>query len=218
MNRRLLALILIGLMLTLGCASSRQAWKTAVDKSTGTRFIPVELWTGESWSGEQVVKMTPADFTFGKRRHKTIKGPIQWTHPKTGEMLWVYERINETTKGTKRQLFTINPDRTGLAKVYDERPGEATRYFTSNAVLFPLGSWEKGEKRFFTFNEFVAGKKVKRTAMIYMRRLSFSYKKVKYATKYDWIFKDGRGRVLFHERFIYGPGQGLMYYKNRLKK
>lgn len=218
MNRRLIALALIGLMLTLGCASSQQAWENSVDKTAGTRFIPLELWTGGSWTGEQAVSMTPADFTFGKRRHKTIKGPFQWTHPKTGETLWVYERVNETTKGTKRQLFTINPDGTGLAKVFDERPGEATRYFTTNAVLFPLGYWGKGEKRFFTFDEFVDGKKVKRTAMVYMRRLSFTYKKVKYASKYDWILNDEKGNVLFHERFIYGPGKGLMYYKNRLKK
>lgn len=218
MNKRLIVLVLISLMAALGCASSRHAWKNSVDKTAGTRFIPVELWSGESWTGEQAVSMTPTDFTFGKRRHKSIKGPFQWNHPKTGETLWVYERVNKTTKGIKRQLFTINPEGTGLAKVFDERPGEETRYFTTNAVLFPLGRWGKGEKRFFTFYEFENGKKIKRTAMVYMRRLSFTYKKIKHATKYDWILKDGQGNVLFHERFIYGPGESLMYYKNRLKK
>ncbi|MGD8252188.1 MAG: hypothetical protein PVF20_07730, partial [Desulfobacterales bacterium] len=114
--------VLIALVLLAGCATNQMAWKASVDQTAKTRFIPVELWSGSRWQGEQSIQLTPADFTFGRRSHKTIKGPFQWTHPKTGEAIWVYERLNRTTKGNKRQLFTVNPDGTGLAKVFDERP------------------------------------------------------------------------------------------------
>jgi hypothetical protein len=209
--------VLIALVLLAGCATNQMAWKASVDQTAKTRFIPVELWSGSRWQGEQSIQLTPADFTFGRRSHKTIKGPFQWTHPKTGEAIWVYERLNRTTKGNKRQLFTVNPDGTGLAKVFDERPGEPTRYFSTNAVLFPLGRWGVGEKRTFTFDEYIEDKVFKRTAMIYMRRLSFTYKKVDHAMKYDWIQWDDQETMLYHERFIYGPRESLMYFKNRMK-
>jgi hypothetical protein len=51
-----------------------------------------------------------------------------------------------------------------------------------------------------------------------MRRLSFTYKEVQYAMKYDWIMTDDQGKELFHERFIYGPRKSLMYFKNRMPK
>ena len=132
--------------------------------------------------------------------------------------MMIYERINETTKGTKRQLFTVNPDASGLAKVFDSRPGRKTRYQSNNAVLFPLGLWRKGERREYVYAEYEDGKKYVRKATLRMRRLSFTYKGFKHAMKYDWIMADTQGRVIYHERFIYAPGKGLMYFKDRLKK
>lgn len=218
MKNRIALLLLVILVSAVGCTTNPLAWQFSVDRQAGTRFIPIELWSGDTWAGERTITPTKADFTFGRRNHKTISGPFQWKHPITGETLWVYERINETTRGTKRQLFTINPDGTGLAKVYDSRPDMPTRYFSTNAVLFPLGRWGKGEKRWFAFKEYVAGNTYDRRAMVYMRRLSFTYKETTYALKYDWIMKDVNQNILFHERFIYGPGKSLMYFKNRLQQ
>lgn len=217
MNKRFYLIGFIVMLVLAGCATSGTAWRQSVDKPAGQRFIPVELWNGSRWKGEHRLTVSKADLVFGRRNHKTIKGPFPWKHPKTGEVLQVYERLNNTTKGLKRQIFTVNPDGTGLAKVFDQRPEMPTRYFSSNAVLFPLGDWKVGEKRYFTFDEYVEGKKLKRTAMIYVRRLSFTYQKVDYAMKYDWILTDDTGKMLFHERFIYGPGKSLMYYKNRMR-
>ncbi|MDX2455426.1 hypothetical protein [Desulfosarcina sp.] len=214
MNRYLILWAIVGLVTLQGCASMVSPWM--VNKASDSRFIPVEMWTGADWKGERQLAMTPANTTFGARKDKTITGPMPWTHPITGETLQVYERINPSKKGDKRQLFTINPDGSGLAKVYDERPNLPTRFFSSQAVMFPLGHWRKGEKRIFTFDEFVDGKSLKRTVTIHVRRLSFTYKKVKYAIKYDYLMHDDSGRIVFHERFIYGPGKSLMYYKNRL--
>lgn len=218
MVRRPLALAMtIALLLSAGCASTQQTWKGSIDRQTKSRFIPIELWSGRAWTGGETLALRTTDVTFGKRNHKRIRGPYQWKHPMTGETLSVFERTNNTTKGLKRQLFTVNPDGTGLAKVFDERPGQKRRYFSSNAVLFPLGVWKKGEKRVFEYYEFVEGKRSKRFATIHIRRLYYEYKKTKYALKYDYIAEDTQGNVLYHENFIYGPGKGLMRFRNRLK-
>ena len=214
MKRFIIFWIIVGFVTLAGCASMSNPW--FVNKQRNSRFIPVEMWTGAEWTGEKQLIMTPVNVTFGSRNHKTISGPALWTHPITDETLKVYERINKTKKGVKRQLFTINPNASGLAKVFDERPNMAKRFFSAQAVLFPLGYWLKGEKRTFVFDEFVDGKLLKRTATIHMRRLSFTYEEVKYAMKYDWIMQDDKGNIIFNERFVYGPGKGLMYYKNRL--
>ncbi len=208
--------ILIFLFLQ-SCAVVQKPWIEAENQKAGTRFIPVELWTGERWNGAHELTMWPADFTFGKRNHKRISGPFTWLHPVTNEELNAYQRVNETKKGTKKHLFTINPDRTGLAKIYDNRPVVGERLQSVNAVLFPLGWWKKGERRNFPFFEYVDGRKIERTATIRIRRLSFTYKGIEHALKYDWILKDTTGKILFHERFIFAPEKSLVYFKNRLK-
>lgn len=210
--------LFVALLLINGCATTRIQWERAENKKEGKRYIPVELWTGEAWNGERNMAMNPARFVFGSRRHKSVKGPVQWRHPVTGQDLMVYERINRTTKGTKRQLFTVNPDFTGLAKVYDNRPDSEERHQSDNAVLFPLGWWRKGEQREYEFYEYANGEKKLRRAAIRMRRLSFTYKGVKHAMKYDWILRDEQGQILFHERFIYAPEKSLMYFKDRIKR
>lgn len=217
MKNRIIALLAVSLLVT-GCAASGKVWDRAEKRKQGARFIPIELWTGENWDGDRSLNMDPANSRFGSRRHKSITGPIQWRHPKSGKDMIVYERINETTKGTKRQLFTVNPGATGLAKVFDSRPGGKTRYQSPNAVLFPLGWWKKGERREYVYTEHVDGKKYTRKATLRMRRLSFKYKGIEHAMKYDWIMVDAQGSLIYHERFIYAPGKGLIYFKNRLKK
>lgn len=208
----------MGLLVIQGCTAFGNPWENAEDPRRDARFIPIELWSGERWNGEKAVAMNPANFRYGSRKHKLNKGPMQWRSPLTGQDMLVYERINETTKGTKRQLFTINPTTTGLAKVFDSRPGSKDRYQSDNAVMFPLGWWKKGERRTFVFDEYKDGKKRTRKVTIRMRRLSFAYKGVKHAMKYDWILTDEHDTIIFHERFIYGPEKSLMYFKNRLKK
>ena len=217
MTKRVIAILAISLLVA-GCAASGRVWDRAVIKEQGARFIPVELWTGEAWDGNMEIQLKPSNIRFGRRSHKTITGPMDWRHPKSGKMMAVYERINKTTKGTKRQLFAVNPNATGLAKVFDSRPNMKTRYQSHNAVLFPLGWWKKGERRQYVYTVYANGKKYVRKATLRMRRLSFTYKGIEHAMKYDWIMADMEGNVIYHERFIYAPGKGLVYFKNRLKK
>lgn len=214
---RKIILFCLGLSLVCGCVLSGNTWQTAEDKENDVRFIPLELWTGETWDGKKEIQMHPVDFRFGTRKQKHITGPVKWHHPITRQDMMVYERINVTANGIKRQLFTVNPDKTGLSKVFDIRPGHKERHQTHNAVLFPLGWWKKGERREYVYNEYVGKKKYRRKALLRMRRLSFTYKGVKRAMKYDWIMADENGKIIYHERFIYGPGRGLISFKNRLK-
>lgn len=51
-----LPILLIALRLAIaGVARAEDwsAWQRAYDPATGTRFIPVELWTGAAWNGAQ---------------------------------------------------------------------------------------------------------------------------------------------------------------------
>ena len=134
-----MAIFLVGLY---GCASMISPW--AINKELDSRFIPVEMWTGGEWSGEKQLAMKPVETVFGSREHKSINGPMAWVHPITGESLQVYERVNDTKKGIKRQLFALSKDKRGLAKVYDERPGSPVRIFSTQAVMFPIGWWRRG--------------------------------------------------------------------------
>ena len=214
MKRIFILCIIVGGFSLTGCGTLISPW--TVNKLSNSRYIPVEMWTGAAWSGEEQLAMKPVRTIFGSRSHKSITGPKAWTHPISGETLQVYERVNKTTKGIKRQLFTISKDGRGLAKVYDERPNAPTRIFSTQAVIFPVGRWQRGEKKIFQFKEYVGGKTIGRKATIHIRRLSFTYKDVSFAVKYDYLMHDEKGRLVFHERFIYGPGKSLMYYKNRL--
>jgi hypothetical protein len=103
------------LLLGLSCAADTRRLAAATNPKTGTRFIPVELWTGAEWDGTHVIRMSKAGHTFGPRGEKEVIGPSEWTRPRTGEKLLVYER----TDRDKHQLFTITNDGTALGRVYD---------------------------------------------------------------------------------------------------
>jgi hypothetical protein len=133
LHRSFVIAVAVSFALLIGSARSADldGWDNAYDAGSGSRFIPVELWTGTPWNGHQEIGLPPADLIFGKRNHKRIRGPITWTRPGTGEALQVYERIN----GSKRQLFSLRSDKTGLGRVYDSRYSRNC----IDAIKFPLG-------------------------------------------------------------------------------
>lgn len=180
------------------------------------RFIPVELWAGAEWDGKKEIRLVGLDTVTGKRKNRTIKGPMQWKHLHTGDTLSVYERINQKQAGVKRQLFALNEDKSGIGRVYDSRPGYPDRTFKGE-VIFPLGYWNRGEQRDFRYIEYTAAGPLKRLATIKIRRLDYEYKGMSHSLKYDWILCDANGRVLFHENYIYSPGKSLVRFRDRLK-
>src|SRR5690348_8813453 len=108
---------LIALMPAAAFTFDLKVWEGSINPETKERFIPVELWIGAEWDGKPVVTLSKADLEFGSANEKNITGPFEWTRPKTGETLLVYERKN----GSKRQLFTVTNNGSGLGRVYDSR-------------------------------------------------------------------------------------------------
>jgi len=206
-----LVFTLVTLFFITGCASMRPVVEN------GVRYIPVELWTGTEWDGTKQLRMPPVNIISGKRASRTITGPIQWKHPKTGKQLKVYQRTKSKRSGEKKQLYAIASNRSGLGRVFDARPGESDRYF-SDEVIFPLGPWKRGEERTFNFVEYTDRGPVDRVATIKIRRLDFKYKGAYHSLKFDWTLRDEKGEIVFDERYIYSPGAGLVSFKNRLAK
>jgi len=215
--KKLIGIIAIVFVLSFGCAGNLKGQETPKERNSLERFIPVELWTGIQWDGKEMIRMAYTDTAFGKRMQKRIKGPFHWYHPVTGEKILVYERTKKLKKGLKYQLFALNMDKSGIGKVFDERPGRKTRSFQGE-VLFPLGYWRQGETRSFRYNEFINRAPVIRNARITIKRINFKYKHIPLSLEYDWILTDSKGSVIFHENYIYSPGESMVRFKNLLKQ
>ena len=78
-----------------GASANVNPWDGATDVERKVRFIPLELWTGAEWHGGRGLEMIAVD---GHYRHNksaySIKGPIPWKHPATGQTHVVYQRVN----------------------------------------------------------------------------------------------------------------------------
>jgi hypothetical protein len=174
-------------------------WSSAYDAATGTRFIPVELFTGGEWNGARVIRLAPAERYFGTRRQKSLRGPIEWIRPETGERLLVYERMN----AGKRQLFALSRDGTGLGRVWDSRYAEQC----VDEVKFPLGDWKQAEVR--TYQISCGGGKRLRPLKVTIRDVDFLYDGVPHSLRFHWLLDEGRGRGT-DMTYVYSPGRGLV--------
>lgn len=174
-------------------------WSQSYEPAKGTRFIPVELWTGAGWSGHRELAMTDAELKFGKNFDKTITGPVSWEHPETGQTYQVYEREN---KG-KVQLFTVRQDGAGLGRVYDSRGPR----LCVDAIKFPLGLWQEGETRRFTFKCWKRGQSFKRTDQITIEEIDFVHEGMPHALRYLWVV-DAGNRKGMNNAYTFAPGLG----------
>lgn len=190
-----------------GCAAAPGP-ELQANEGDDDRVVTLGLWAGVPGASFG----SPVDRTDGSR---SIRGPLAWTHPVTGERIEVYERLNRERAGDRRQLFALNADGSALGRVFDSRPGQSDRVFTGDA-FFPLGRWSRGERRSYPITEFQDGEARERVATIRVRRLSYDYRDVPDSLKYDWILTDPAGRKLFDERFIYSPGSGFVKFINRM--
>jgi hypothetical protein len=190
--------VLVALLSAATAAAQPTGWERGYDAATGVRFIPVELWTGGAWDGTHAIRTLPADLAFG--RGKRITGPIPWTPPVGGDPILVYER----TERSKRQLFALAPDGTGLGRVYDSRyprycPGE---------VKFPLGYWKQGEIR--DYRRPCGPGQGSRTLRVTIEHIDFTYASVAHSLRFHWLMDEGRGRGTTM-RYTYSPGLGLVH-------
>lgn len=180
-------------------------------RAVNERFIPIELWAGAPFTQVKQTRLVSVNVVSGERNNRLIKGPKQWRHPHSGESLSVYERINHKRDGDKRQLFALNGNGTALGRVYDARLG-AERLFEGEA-MFPIGHWRRGEQRDFDYVEYTGAGRVPRIATIKIKQLDFAYKGTPHSLEYDWILRDDKGQILFHENYIYSPGKSLVRFR-----
>ncbi|PKQ13013.1 MAG: hypothetical protein CVT70_06210 [Alphaproteobacteria bacterium HGW-Alphaproteobacteria-1] len=91
--------------------------------------IPVTLSPGSAanlefglWAGVPGARFGQAvNRAVGPRR---IRAPRSWTHPITGKRLTIHVRTKWERTGTKASSYAMRADGTGLARVFDSRPGK----------------------------------------------------------------------------------------------
>lgn len=183
-------------------------WRASVDSAKKERFIPVELWTGAQWDGGRDLAMKSVDATYNHRKTVFhIKGPLEWKHPVTGDTYTVYDRLNAGA-GDKKQLFTINPEKSGLGRVYDARVQFGLRTF-SGGLKFPLGVWKEGETRVYTYRHFAETRETKRTETLTLRHIDFAHDGAQHCIDFDWKLTEG-DKVLDRNNYIYCPGRSMV--------
>jgi hypothetical protein len=202
---------------TGGGASTSASTSSGFSKSGDQRVIPVALWAGSDWAKTKDQTLPKVDTLTGKNKDRRIRGPIDWTHPKTGEKMKVYERVSAAKDGEKRQLYALTHDGAALGRVFDSRPGQPDRYFVGDAI-FPLGPWRAGEQRRFFTIEYSGDEMRILEERLRLRKLSFAYDGAPESLKFDWRQRSEDYEVLFDERYIYSPGRSLARFENRLSQ
>ena len=125
---------------------STSPWRASniYDCSSRLLFIPYQMWTGAKWNGSKSEPcMHKADSTFevNDRSETTIKGPIAWKSPKSGEQHSTW--IREKSGSTKIQYFICHAK--GIGRVFDNR---GDRYFKQGRCKFPAGlGWQIAKRR-----------------------------------------------------------------------
>src|ERR1700731_2815721 len=76
-----------------------------------SRYIPLQLIIGDTWNGEHSITYPVGRFTEGVegRGASTWSGPRQWSHPKTGRSLTVYDR-SRGGRNAAVQIFAVRDD------------------------------------------------------------------------------------------------------------
>lgn len=194
-------------------ASESNPWDSATNLETRARFIPVELWTGGAWNGRRELELPKVDGRYS-HNHSTsysIKGPMEWKHPATGQTHVVYERVNPQKDGPKLQIFTINDERTGLGRLYDGRPGRDLRT-SSGGLKFPLGAWKEGETRKFAYKIYEGSRDSVRVESITIKQIDFTMGSDKHCLEFYWTVTDRDEKKLYdHHTYIYCPGKSMVH-------
>ena len=196
---RPIALALLCFAAGEACAADPAAWQRSYDPATGTRFIPVELFTGSEWDGAKVIRLAPAKLVFGSRSHKSLIGPIEWLPPGASVPIQVYERTNRDI----RQLFAVREDQTGIGRVLDSRYS----YQCRGESKFPLGVWKQGEVRHYQV--ICRGGREVRPLRVAIENIDFIYEGVPHSLRFHWLMNEGRGRAT-DMHYVYSPLKGLV--------
>lgn len=200
---------LLGMCMSAVAAQAQVLYECVHDANVQTRFIPVEMMTGEAFPATDVLQLQPVDrrypFVFVRKGESpgegetVLKGPVNWTGA-GGKTYEVYER--NVPKAFERVALT--PDGTAMGRVYDERIGNVT-----NEGKFPVGLWKQGEKRSYsTTLHLPPGDRTTRT-QIEIEKLACTYNGIEGALQIRWTNDRGLNYV-----YIFAPGKGLVQVAN----
>lgn len=193
------------LALTAGCIPDMPVARAP----GGAANLGFGLWAGVPGAefGDSV------NHAVGPRR---IKGPRTWTHPITRQPMTVYVRTKQEPSGTKTAYYTLRPDGTALARVFDSRPGRPDRYFVDDAFM-PTGPWRSGMTKRYMMTVHSNGKPSRYPVSIEVTQASFTHKGVPGSMEYVWTQKTPSGRTIAQLRTIYSPGIGFVDIVNLMK-
>ena len=177
------------------------------------RMLHFELWSGGKIETSGNNKYPKVDFRFGYKGRHRIKGPMDWTNPKTGETIKVYERSRFSKKAGKevKQLWTITNNNQCLGRVFDNRRDK----YIKNGCKFPLGVWKTGESRSFKSDYYDSSRgnyqRTKTIKIIELGKdekscLKFRWKMTQYGSTiddniYEYCYRQGLVRVNGKDRF-----------------
>jgi len=193
------------LILAAGCVPDMPVMRAP----GGAANLGFGLWAGVPGArfGDRV------DRAVGPRR---IRGPRRWTHPITRQNMTIYVRTKRDSSGTKTAYYTMRPDGTALARVFDSRPGRPDRYFTGDAFV-PMGPWRSGMVKRYDMSEYAKGRPTRYTVSIRVTRAAFTHKGVAGSMEYVWTQKTPSGRKTAELRYIHSPGIGFVDIDNLMK-
>ena len=192
----------------LALAAEPDAWDRAYDPTTRTRFIPLQLIIGGAWNGERTI--TYPTGTFGELvEHGSIwVGPKPWTHPKTGEVLTVYDRSRVGHGMVTDQIFAVREDQVAIGRVADNRFGITA---CDQEAKYPLGLWIQGETRSFEYTCWYGDQPRKKIATLTIRDIDFDFGGFKHSLRLEWVLRDkGESRALDHRIYTFAPGKGVV--------
>jgi|GEM_PF-2761862 len=103
-----------------------------LDGSVTERYIPVELYLGADWDGQETIRFPEIDkeqtkvdssgnvlTSHGKVR---VNGPVKWTDPATGKKLTAYERWTpQKDGGQTKELIGLTDNQDAIGRYWDER-------------------------------------------------------------------------------------------------
>ncbi|MDP1837211.1 MAG: hypothetical protein Q8N31_15050 [Reyranella sp.] len=205
-----LPVTILALLLALAAvarAAEPDSWDRAYDAATGRRFIPLQLVIGGAWDGERTITYPVGTFAAWNEHGSVWVGPKNWTHPRTGETLAVYDR-SRGGRNAADQVFAVRKDQVAIGRVADSRFGiEAC----DQEAKFPLGLWSQGESRSFEYTCWYGGKpRTMRTTLI-IRDVDFDYGGLKHSLRLEWLLRDkDAGRELDHRFYVFAPGKGVV--------
>ena len=173
-----------------------------------SRFIPLQLIIGGAWDGAPTITYPQGSFSEPLEHGSTWRGPREWTHPRTGATLLVYDR-SRGGRNAAEQIFAVRTDQGAIGRVADSRFGISA---CAEEAKYPLGTWRQGETRRFENTCWYGTEPRQHVTTLTIRELDYGHGGYAHCLKLEWRLetKDG-GRTLDHRIYIFAPGIGVVW-------